>query len=103
MASPSNSHDSHDTPPSLSTDIERVIPREIPIPMNVEEAMDLKRMADDAWQHRAGFAKTRGATEPASAYRTILFTEKQIGYLLVILKPYVSPIAEECRVKLESA
>jgi hypothetical protein len=101
MASPSNSHD--DFPPSLSADIERVIPREIPIPMSVEEALDLKRMADDAWQHRAGFARTRGATEPSSAYKTILLTERQINYLLVILKPYVSPIAEECRVKLESA
>jgi hypothetical protein len=100
MANPSNSHD---TPPSLSTDIERVIPREIPIPMNVEEHLDLKRMEEDAWQHRQGFARTRGATEPASAYKNILFTEKQINYLLVILKPYVSPIAEECRVKLESA
>ena len=72
MASPSNSHD---TPPTLSTDIERVIPREVPIPMNVEEEMDLKRMKEDAWQHRQGFARTRGATEPASAYRTILDLE----------------------------
>jgi hypothetical protein len=99
MANPSNSHEST---PSLSTDIERSI-REVPMALNDQELLDLRRVEEDAWQHRQGFSRMRGATEPASAYKTIHFTDRQINYLLVILKPYISPISEECRVKLESA
>jgi hypothetical protein len=65
--------------------------------------MDLHRVTEDARLYRAGLDNMRGGTEPVSAYRNVWLTEKQINYLLVILKPYVSPIAEECRVKLESA
>ena len=63
----------------------------------------MNRVKEDAREHAKGLIRTTGATEPSSAYHNILFTDKQINYLLVILKPYLSPIAEECRVKLESA
>ena len=101
MANPSNAP--VDPPPSLSSAIERVIPRETPLSLNEEERLDLHRLQEDARQYAQQLVRTRGATEPASAYKNVWLTEKQINYLLVILKPYLSPIAEECRVKLESA
>jgi hypothetical protein len=90
-------------PPSLSNDIARSLPGKLPSSLDEEEQMDIARMRRDILAHHAAISRTSGATEPASAYRTVLLTDKQINYLLVILKPYVSPIAEECRVKLESA
>ena len=98
MASPSNSDN---TTPSLSTDIERTFPRDLSF--SEEDRLDMQRVNEDARMHAKGLIRTTGATEPSSAYKNVLFTDKQINYLLVILKPYLSPIAEECRVKLESA
>jgi hypothetical protein len=94
---------SQDPPPSLSSDIERANAGKTLLPLNEEERMDLHRLTEDTREYRRQLARMAGGTEPASAYRNVLLTEKQINYLLVILKPYVSPIAEECRVKLESA
>src|ERR1700741_4476971 len=95
---------SDSSPLSLPSAIERSIPREIPLPPNEEERLDMVRVTEDARRHRRGLDdRTRGGTEPVSAYKNVWLTDKQINYLLVILKPYVSPIAEECRVKLESA
>jgi hypothetical protein len=94
---------SQDPPPSRSTDIERAISRSSPPSLDEEERLDVHRLQEDAREYRKQLIRNQGATEPASAYRNVLLTEKQINYLLVILKPYVSPIAEECRVKLESA
>jgi hypothetical protein len=101
MASSSNAFDP--ASPSLSSDIERETPGKTPPPFFEQERLDQHRLQEDVRAHREGLLRTRGATEPASAYRNVLLTEKQINYLLVILKPYISPIAEECRVKLESA
>jgi hypothetical protein len=98
MASPSHPDNNA---PSLSTDIQQTFPRDLSF--SEEDHRDMDRVNEDARTHARGLVRTTGATEPASAYRNILFTDKQINYLLVILKPYLSPIAEECRVKLESA
>jgi hypothetical protein len=100
MASPANSAD---PPPSLSSDIERKVPVKAPLSLAEEERLDNFRLQEDARSHRDALLRNMGATEPASAYKNVLLTDKQINYLLVILKPYLSPIAEECRVKLESA
>jgi hypothetical protein len=94
---------SNDPSPSLSSDIERANAAKTALPFNEEERIDLYRLQEDAREYRKQLSRIPGGTEPASAYRNVLLTEKQINYLLVILKPYVSPIAEECRVKLESA
>ena len=101
MASPS--HNSFDPAPSLSTDIERTPPVREPLPLHEQERLDTYRLQEDVRNHREGLLRNLGGTEPASAYKNVLLTDKQINYLLVILKPYLSPIAEECRVKLESA
>jgi hypothetical protein len=98
MASPSTSDNST---PSLSSDIQQIFPRDLSF--SEEDRLDMLRVKEDARANAAGLARTTGATEPSSAYKNILLTDRQINYLLVILKPYLSPIAEECRVKLESA
>lgn len=102
MASPSK-NSSFDPAPSLSTDIERTPPVKTPLSLIEEERLDTYRLNEDARSHREALLRNLGATEPVSAYKNVLLTDKQINYLLVILKPYLSPIAEECRVKLESA
>jgi hypothetical protein len=99
MASPSQ----NDSPPSLASDIARALPGKTPPSLIEEERLDAHRLSEDVREFRNALLRSQGATEPASAYRNILLTEKQINYLLVILKPYTSSIAEECRVKLESA
>jgi hypothetical protein len=96
---------SSDPPPSRSTDIENVATAKQapPLPWDGGERLDHHRVQEDIRTYRESLARMQGGTEPATAYRNVLLTEKQINYLLVILKPYLSPIAEECRVKLESA
>ena len=102
MASPSNPP--ADPLPSLSSAIERKPPPEKkPLSLPEEERLDTYRLQEDVRSHREALLRNSGGTEPASAYKNVLLTDKQINYLLVILKPYISPIAEECRVKLESA
>ena len=102
MASPSK-NSSFDPAPSLSSDIERTTPVREPLPLHEQERLDNYRLQEDTRIHREALLRNSGGTEPASAYKNVLLTDKQINYLLVILKPYLSPIAEECRVKLESA
>ena len=64
----------------------------------------MQRVQDDARHHAQALERmNRGATEPAQKHRYVLLTAKQIDYLLVVLKPYSSSIADEVRVKLESA
>jgi hypothetical protein len=87
--------------PSLASDID--FPGKPALSPDEEERKEIARLRADAVAHHTQLLRNNsGATEPSSAYRNVLLTEKQINYLLVILKPYVSPIAEECRVKLES-
>ena len=89
--------------PSLTTDIEKVgIPaQQQPRP---DDKFDLDRVQEDARQHAQALERgMRGATEPARAHKYVLLTIKQIDYLLILLKPYSSSIAEEVRCKLESA
>jgi hypothetical protein len=86
--------------PSLASDI--ALPGRPALSPDEEERAEIARLRQEAVDHHRQLLRNSSATEPASAYKNVLLTEKQINYLLVILKPYVSPIAEECRVKLES-
>jgi hypothetical protein len=82
-----------DSLPSMSTDIERA------------NLADLKRVKQDATDHAARMERslTSGGTERVDQYKSVLLTQRQIDYLILILSPYKTNISEECRVKLESA
>jgi hypothetical protein len=58
---------SNDSPPSLSSDIERANSAKTALPFNEEERMDLHRVQEDAREYRKQLARIPGGTEPASA------------------------------------